>query len=91
MGSVVTGAWLGGDVAKKKFDPLWEIVDEKVALQGQELDVDAHCPYCNVTVHLGSHAGEGQKVSCGLCGGVSEVKLSTGGARLEPVAPAEIG
>jgi len=44
-------------VAEKKYDPLWEIVHEKVALQGQELDLDARCPHCNVTLHLGSGRG----------------------------------
>jgi ribosomal protein S27AE len=60
-------------VAKKKYDPLWEIVDEKVALQGAEPDVDALCPSCHVTVHLGLGAKAGERYECGLCGGVSEV------------------
>jgi hypothetical protein len=70
-------------VAKKKFDPLWEIVDEKIALQGQEPDVDLPCPHCHVLLHLGADAKGGQKVTCGLCGGVSEVVESHEGPRLE--------
>ncbi len=57
----------------KKYDPLWEIVDEKVVLQGQGPDIDIPCPYCNVLVHLGSAAVAGERYACGLCGGVSEV------------------
>ena len=44
---------MGGAVGNKKYDPLWELVGEKVALQGQEPDVDAHCPHCNVNLQLG--------------------------------------
>jgi hypothetical protein len=91
VGATLTCTELGGDVAKKKYDPLWEIVDEKVALQGQEADVDGHCPYCNVTVHLGSRATTLERVSCGLCGGVSEVKAGAGGVYLEPVSPPSAG
>jgi hypothetical protein len=72
-------------VAKKKYDPLWEIVDEKVALQGQEPDVDAHCPHCNVTLHLGARATAGQRITCGLCGGASEVVVEADGQRLKPL------
>ncbi len=75
----------GGVVAKKKFDPLWEIVDEKIALQGQEPDVDQACPHCHVLLHVGAAAHSGLKVTCGLCGGVSEVKESQEGLRLEGV------
>ncbi|OFW60572.1 MAG: hypothetical protein A2133_11980 [Actinobacteria bacterium RBG_16_64_13] len=72
-------------MAKKKFDPLWEIVDEKVALQGAEPDVDVPCPHCNVTVHLGSAVKAGERFACGLCGGVSEVLPASAGAGLKPV------
>ena len=72
-------------MAKKKYDPLWEIVNEKVALQGQEPDVDALCPHCHVTVHLGSEAKVGGRYSCGLCGGVSEVAEGAAGLTLIPV------
>ena len=52
----------------KKYDPLWEIVGEKVPLQGVEPDIDARCPNCHVKVHLGTAAQAGDKVECGLCG-----------------------
>jgi ribosomal protein S27AE len=57
----------------KRFDPLWKIVGEKVALQGQQPDVDASCPHCHVVVHVGEHAEPGDRFACGLCGGVSTV------------------
>lgn len=63
-------------MAGKKFDPLWEIVDEKIALQGAEPDIDALCPYCHVSVHLGAGVLGGARVTCGLCGGSSEVVQS---------------
>ncbi len=72
-------------MAKKKYDPLWEIVDEKVALQGQEPDVDVACPCCHVTVHLGSGRKPGERYACGLCGGVSEVEERPGGLGLRAV------
>jgi hypothetical protein len=71
-------------VAKKKYDPLWEIVDEKVALQGAEPDVDCVCPHCNVRVHLGTSIAAGERVECGLCGGVCEVVARDGVMALEP-------
>lgn len=58
-------------MSKKKYDPLWEIVDEKVALQGAEPDLDARCPYCHVVVHIGLEAQVGGRYECGLCGGTS--------------------
>ena len=69
-------------MAKKKYDPLWEVVGEKVPLQGGVPDVDVPCPHCGVTVHLGSVAKPGERYACGLCGGVSEVIRGEGGARL---------
>ncbi len=57
----------------KKYDPLWEIVGEKVALQGQELDVGTQCPQCHVMVRLGATAGVGDRFGCGLCGEVAVV------------------
>jgi hypothetical protein len=62
---------LGGSVAKKKYDPLWKILDENVALQGAQPDVDARCPYCHVIVHVGLKGKVGERYECGLCGGVS--------------------
>ncbi len=52
----------------KKYDPLWEIVGEKVPLQGVEPDVDALCPNCHVRLHLGLEAKPGDTMDCGLCG-----------------------
>lgn len=72
-------------VAKKRYDPLWDLVGEKVALQGQEPDVDVSCPHCHVTVHLGAEATPGERYSCGLCGGVSEVVRDSTGVSLSPV------
>lgn len=69
----------------KKYDPLWEIVDEKVALQGVEPDIDASCPHCYVGVHVGLEAKPGERFACGLCGGVSEVWLESGITRLRKV------
>lgn len=79
------GGLFGGTVAKKKYDPLWEIIDEKVALQGAEPDVDSVCPYCNVRVHLGSERRPGQRVECGLCGRVSEMVVAGGQVSLTQV------
>jgi hypothetical protein len=63
----------GGAMAQKRYDPLWEIVDEKIALQGQEPDIDVPCPHCHVLVHLGPGVSVGARYACGLCGGVAEV------------------
>lgn len=75
-------------MAKKKYDPLWEIVNEKVALQGQERHVDVPCPHCHVTVQLGPGIKVGDRFACGLCGGISEVKDEPTGLALMPVGPA---
>lgn len=72
-------------MAKKRYDPLWEVVNEKVALQGGETEVDAICPWCRVIVHLGLQAMPGQVYECGLCGGVSEVVEEEGVPALRPV------
>jgi hypothetical protein len=71
-------------VADKKFDPLWEIVDEKIALQNVDSDVDLTCPHCGVPLHLGPGAPQGRRVACGLCGGSSEVVEIAGSLRLKP-------
>jgi hypothetical protein len=78
-------------VGNKKFDPLWELVGEKVVLQGQEPDIDAHCPHCNVNLHVGSDFPDGSLVSCGLCGGASLVSWRDGRVTLQvlPEAHAE--
>lgn len=73
-------------MGNKKYDPLWELVGEKVALQGHEPDVEAHCPHCNVNLQLGSSPEDGARIVCGLCGGVSVVALRAGVTSLEIVA-----
>ena len=72
-------------MAKKQYDPLWEIVDEKVALQGGEPDIDAVCPWCHVIVHLGKESAAGRTYECGLCGGLSEVVEEAGSPGLKRV------
>lgn len=71
-------------MGKKKYDPLWEIVGEKVALQGAEPDIDAVCPHCHVRVHLGPDVETGGRFACGLCGGVSVVAATAEGLGLVP-------
>lgn len=73
-------------MAKKKYDPLWEVAGEKVALQGQEPEADVLCPHCNVKVYLSPTARPGDRFACGLCGGISEVVASPGGLSLQPVS-----
>ncbi len=70
---------------KKTYDPLWEIVDEKVALQGTEPELLGHCPHCNVTLRLSPEAQAGERYECGLCGGFSEVEKKNDGITLKPV------
>jgi hypothetical protein len=72
-------------VGSKKYDPLWELVGEKVALQGHEPGVDAHCPHCNVNLHLAPTVENGQRIACGLCAGVSTVTAQGGAATLQAV------
>lgn len=72
----------------KKFDPLWEIVGEKLPLQGTEVDVDALCPVCHVNLHVGA-AEPGLKVDCGLCGASLVVAESAGVITLEEELPDE--
>jgi hypothetical protein len=76
-------------VARKKYDPLWGVVGEKSALQGQEPDVDAHCPYCHVKLHLGADPKAGVRVACGLCGGVSTVMVAADRSVSLAAVPAE--
>jgi hypothetical protein len=86
---LATAAGCGGSVSDKKYDPLWEIIDEKVPLQGAEPDVDSICPYCNVNVHLGPDLKLGERVECGLCGSISEVSAKAGKLALKPVPEEE--
>ena len=74
---------VGGVVSKKKFDPLWEIIDEKRALQDVEPTVNLTCPVCHVPLELGSVAGKGETVTCGLCGGSSELVETPQGLALK--------
>lgn len=77
-------------MAHKKYDPLWEIVGEKLPLQGQEPDVDAVCPYCQVRVHVGREAKVGARYACGLCGGLFEVLDERGERCLRAVEPSPV-
>lgn len=70
-------------MGKKRFDPLWEIVGERIGLQEVEPDIDASCPYCHVRLHLGAAAAARQRVDCGLCGGSSVVVETGDGFGLE--------
>jgi hypothetical protein len=58
----------------KKYDPLWELVDEKIPLKGAEKDVDTRCPECHVILHVSSDIGSGDPVECGLCGAALTVE-----------------
>jgi hypothetical protein len=73
-------------VGKKRFDPLWEIVDEKVALKGHETCIDAVCPHCRVNVDVPPEAVAGERVLCGLCGKVSQVIEGARGPALAALA-----
>jgi hypothetical protein len=53
---------------KKRFDPLWEIVDEKVSLQGSGGTKTMKCPQCHVTLDLPARLRAGDPFDCGLCG-----------------------
>jgi Zn finger protein HypA/HybF involved in hydrogenase expression len=70
-------------VTQKRYDPLWKIVGEKVALQGQEAKAHAACPYCHVTLELPAGSGDGDRVLCGLCGGSSVVVRGAEGVGLQ--------
>ncbi len=72
----------------KKYDPLWEIVGEKLPLQGTEAVVDALCPVCHVNLQVGA-AEPGRKVDCGLCGANLVVAEHAGVISLEEEAPDE--
>ena len=58
---------------KKRLDPLWEIVGEKVYLQGMGAPVTASCPQCHVVVELPREPKQGERFRCGLCGTLCEV------------------
>ena len=52
---------------------------------GAEPEIDAKCPVCHVTLHVGSEAAAGQHVECGLCGAQLEVQLEDGAPVLRPI------
>ena len=58
---------------KKKYDPLWEIVDEKVNLQGSQSTRTVVCPGCHIAVDLPERVQVGERFRCGLCGALCEV------------------
>jgi hypothetical protein len=58
---------------KKKYDPLWEIVNEKVSLQGFETTRAVSCPRCYVVVDISAEMQLGERFRCGLCGVLCEV------------------
>ena len=57
----------------------------KQPLMGAEPEIDAKCPVCHVTLHVGSEAAAGQHVECGLCGAQLEVQLEDGAPVLRPI------
>jgi ferredoxin len=61
---------------KKKYDPLWEILKEKVSLQGGETRRPVTCPQCHVAMELPGEIGAGTCFRCGLCGALCEVRAS---------------
>ena len=63
-----------GGVLKKRYDPLWQIVDEKVALQGSECEAPVECPSCHVSLVLSGDIEGGRRFRCGLCGALCEVE-----------------
>ncbi|MBC7293258.1 MAG: hypothetical protein H5T84_03960 [Thermoleophilia bacterium] len=76
-------------MGRKKYDPLWEVVAEKVPLQGVEPDIDTRGPHCLVTVHVGTEAEPGAHYECGLCGGLSQLSVEDGCLVLVPVKEEE--
>jgi hypothetical protein len=65
---------------KKRYDPLWEIVGEKIGLQGQESAQGISCPRCGVSLSIPAGTGAGAVFCCGLCGTTSKiVNMSSGG------------
>ena len=58
---------------KKKYDPLWEIVGEKVNLQGSASATTIKCPNCHVPLDLPGQVRPGRRFRCGVCGALCEV------------------
>jgi hypothetical protein len=60
-------------VLKKRYDPLWEIVGEKVGLQGEEVAREVGCPRCRVVLGVPVDTKAGTMFCCGLCGATIEI------------------
>jgi hypothetical protein len=58
---------------KKRVDPLWEIVGERVYLQDVGTSPSTSCPQCHVVVELPREPNSGERFRCGLCGALCEV------------------
>jgi hypothetical protein len=69
------GRPVGGQL-KKRFDPLWEIVGEKVSLQGTGSREVTTCPKCQVALELPKSVKQGHWFRCGLCGALCEIAES---------------
>jgi hypothetical protein len=68
----------------KKYDPLWELVGDKVELQGVGEDLDVRCPECHTILHVGPELASGDAVECGLCGAALTIERQAGTALLKP-------
>jgi ribosomal protein S27AE len=72
---------------KKRFDPLWEVVDERIALQGEETHHNPCCPRCYVAINLVAQAKSGVRLRCGLCGTLCQLVQGSSEAELVAVGP----
>jgi hypothetical protein len=72
-----------GRTRVNKYDPLWELVGEKVALQGVGEDIDVRCPECHVILHVQPELASGEAVECGLCGAALTIVRETEGVKAE--------
>ncbi len=61
---------------RENTDPLWDVVGERVRLQGHEDVTLFTCPKCLVEVELPRDAEVGSRFRCGLCGTFCEVARS---------------
>jgi hypothetical protein len=73
-----------GGCGVKKYDPLWELVGDKVELQGVGEDLDVRCPECHTILHVGPELASGDAVECGLCGAALTIERQAGTALLKP-------
>jgi hypothetical protein len=58
---------------RKRLDPLWGILGEKVYLKGVAPPQTTSCPQCHVLVELPRQPMRGERFRCGLCGALCEV------------------